>query len=221
MSPKFTLAPSILSANLANLGADVTEVIAAGADIIHFDVMDNHFVPNLTFGPALCHSLIDYGIDKPIDVHLMVTPVDCMIEQFIEAGASSISFHPEASLHINRSLALINQAQLEAGLALNPATPIEILNHCHYQLDFVLVMTVNPGFSGQQLIPQIIDKIRTIKKGYPDLSIRVDGGVTSENIATLAEAGADSFVAGSAIFNQPDYAKAIHAMRQALTKVQS
>jgi len=216
MQKNYCISPSILSADLARLGDDVSNVIAAGADMIHFDVMDNHYVPNLTFGPAICNALIEYGISKPIDVHLMVSPVDSLIEDFIQAGASRISIHHDATTHLHRSLQLIKNAGLHAGLALNPADDITHLTYTIDQLDFVLVMTVNPGFGGQSLIEPVIDKVRAIRKLYPELSIQVDGGVKVDNIARLAKAGADNFVAGSAIFGTNDYAKIIQSMHSKL-----
>ena len=219
----YLIAPSILSANFANLGADVDKVVAAGADLIHFDVMDNHYVPNLTVGPLVCESLVKHGVTKPIDVHLMVEPVDSMIESFAAAGANRISFHPEATRHLDRSLQLIINSGCEAGLVLNPATPLNCLTHVIDKLDFVLMMSVNPGFGGQSFIPQTLDKIRLVKQTIQDsgkqIRIEIDGGVKVDNIRSIAEAGADTFVAGSAIFNQPDYKQVIDKMRAELNKV--
>lgn len=219
----YLIAPSILSANFANLGADVDKVVAAGADLIHFDVMDNHYVPNLTVGPLVCESLVKHGVTKPIDVHLMVEPVDAMIESFAEAGANRISFHPEASRHVDRSLQLIINSGCEAGLVLNPATPLNCLTHVIDKLDFILMMSVNPGFGGQSFIPQTLDKIRlvkqTIRESGKQIRIEIDGGVKVDNIRSIAEAGADTFVAGSAIFGQPDYKQVIDQMRAELNKV--
>ncbi len=219
----YLIAPSILSANFANLGADVDKVVAAGADLIHFDVMDNHYVPNLTVGPLVCESLVKHGVAKPIDVHLMVEPVDSMIESFAAAGANRISFHPEATRHLDRSLQLIINSGCEAGLVLNPASPLNCLTHVIDKLDFVLMMSVNPGFGGQSFIPQTLDKIRLVKQTIQDsgkqIRIEIDGGVKVDNIRSIAEAGADTFVAGSAIFNQPDYKQVIDKMRAELNKV--
>jgi len=224
MSP-FLIAPSILSADFARLGDDVANVLAAGADVVHFDVMDNHFVPNLTFGPMICQALRDYGIKAPIDVHLMVNKVDTLIPAFAKAGADIITFHPEASDHIDRSLQLIKDSGCKAGLVLNPATPLQCLDFVMDKLDVILLMSVNPGFGGQSFIPTTLDKLRLVKEkikesGY-DIRLQVDGGVKANNIAEIAEAGADMFVAGSAIFSQGDYKVAIDEMRAELAKVSS
>lgn len=212
----FQILPSILSADVTQLGDEVQAVMNAGADSIHFDVMDNHYVPNLTFGPAFCEALIKKFPKLPIDVHLMVSPVDALIESFAKAGAQRISIHPDATIHLDRSLQLIKAQGCEAGLVLNPATPIDVLSWSAHNLSFVLVMTVNPGFGGQKLIPEVMEKITQIRKHYPHLDICVDGGVTPDNIATLARAGANQFVAGSAIFHSSDYAKTIKSMREQL-----
>lgn len=221
---EFLIAPSILSADLARLGDDVAKVIEAGADIIHFDVMDNHYVPNLTFGPAVCKALRDYGITADIDVHLMVSPVDDLIKQFADAGANYICFHPEASQHVDRSIQLIKDQGCKAGLVLNPATPLSVLDYVLYKLDFVLLMSVNPGFGGQSFITKTLDKVKDLRQlltdqGH-DLRIEIDGGVKVDNIRAIAEAGADMFVAGSAIFNQPDYKHVIDAMRSELANIE-
>lgn len=220
----YRIAPSILSANFARLGEEVDTVIAAGADLVHFDVMDNHYVPNLTIGPMICDALVKHGVSAPIDVHLMVQPVDQMIEQFAQAGASRISFHPEASLHVDRSLQLVRNSGCQAGLVFNPATPLSYLDYVLDKLDFVLVMSVNPGFGGQAFIPQTLDKIRDLKQKIDQsgksISIEVDGGIKVDNIAAVAAAGADTFVAGSAIFGHKDYKAVIDAMRAELSKLQ-
>ncbi|MBL4610811.1 MAG: ribulose-phosphate 3-epimerase [Pseudomonas sp.] len=221
--PDYAIAPSILSADFARLGEEVDKVLAAGADIVHFDVMDNHYVPNLTIGPMVCTALRKYGITAPIDVHLMVKPVDRIIGDFIEAGASFITFHPEASEHIDRSLQLIREGGAKAGLVFNPATPLDSLKYVVGKVDMVLLMSVNPGFGGQKFIPGTIDKLREaralIDASGRDIRLEVDGGVNVKNIREVAQAGADTFVAGSAIFNQPDYKAVIDQMRAELAQV--
>lgn len=220
----FVIAPSILAADFARLGEEVDSVLNAGADIIHFDVMDNHYVPNLTIGPMVCKALRDYGVTAEIDVHLMVKPVDGMIEDFLKAGASYITFHPEATEHIDRSLQMIKEAGCKAGLVFNPATPLHHMKHVMDKLDMVMLMSVNPGFGGQKFIPETLDKLREARalidaSGY-NIRLEVDGGVSEKNIADIAAAGADTFVAGSAIFGKQDYKIAIDAMRSELAKVE-
>ena len=219
----FLIAPSILSADFARLGEEVDAVLNAGADIVHFDVMDNHYVPNLTIGPMVCKALRDYGVTAPIDVHLMVSPVDGLIGDFAKAGASYITFHPDASIHVDRSLAMIRDAGCKSGLVLNPAMGLESLKYVLDKVDMILLMSVNPGFGGQKFIPATLDKLRAVRElidasGH-DIRLEIDGGVTADNIREIAEAGADTFVAGSAIYNKPDYAEAIAAMRAQLALV--
>ncbi|KTT05734.1 ribulose-phosphate 3-epimerase [Pseudomonas oryzihabitans] len=221
----FAIAPSILSADFARLGEEVDKVLAAGADMVHFDVMDNHYVPNLTIGPMVCKALRNYGVTAPIDVHLMVKPVDRIIGDFIEAGATDITFHPEASEHIDRSLQLIKDGGCRAGLVFNPATSLDALKYVMDKIDMVLLMSVNPGFGGQKFIPGTLDKLREARalidaSGRP-IRLEIDGGVNVKNIGEIARAGADTFVAGSAIFGQADYAAVIQAMRAELVKAQS
>ncbi len=214
------IAPSILSANFAKLGEEVDRVLADGADVVHFDVMDNHFVPNLTIGPLVCEALRKHGVTAPIDVHLMVEPVDRLIPDFAKAGASIITFHPEASVHIDRTLQLIKDCGCKAGLVFNPGTPLHYLDYVMDKLDMILLMSVNPGFGGQSFIPSALDKLKLVRKRIDDsgLNIRleIDGGVKTDNIRAIKAAGADTFVAGSAIFSQPDYKKVIDEMRAEL-----
>jgi ribulose-phosphate 3-epimerase len=221
--PNF-IAPSILSADFAKLGEEVDNVLASGADIVHFDVMDNHYVPNLTIGPLVCDALRSHGVTAPIDVHLMVKPVDRIIPDFAKAGASYITFHPEASEHIDRTVALIKEQGCMAGLVFNPATPLHYLDHVIDHLDMVLLMSVNPGFGGQSFIPSSLEKLRVVRKMIDDknLSTRleIDGGVKTDNIKDIASAGADTFVAGSAIFNTDNYKSTIDAMRAELALAQ-
>ena len=219
------IAPSILSADFARLGEEVEKVLAAGADIIHFDVMDNHYVPNLTIGPVVCSALRRYGVQAPIDVHLMVKPVERIIGDFAQAGANYITFHPEASEHIDRSLSMIREAGCKAGLVFNPATPLSHLDYVMDKLDMILVMSVNPGFGGQSFIPSAIDKLRDarvrIRESGRDIRLEVDGGIKIENIAEVKTAGADTFVSGSAIFGASDYRQIISAMRAQLETVRT
>lgn len=220
MKKEYWIAPSILSANFAKLGEEVDSVLSAGADVIHFDVMDNHYVPNLTIGPLVCEALRKYGITSPIDVHLMVEPVDELVPMFAKAGASFITFHPEASKHIDRTLQLIKSFGLKAGLVFNPATPLSYLDYVLDKLDIIMLMSVNPGFGGQSFIPSTLDKLAQVRKiiddSNLDIRLEVDGGVKVGNIAQIAKAGADMFVAGSAIFSQPDYSKVIADFRREL-----
>jgi len=223
------IAPSILSADFARLGAEVDTVLAAGADWVHFDVMDNHYVPNLTIGPLVCEALRKHGVTAPIDVHLMVEPVDRIIPDFAKAGATDISFHPEASRHVHRTIQLIKSHGCRAGLVLNPATPIDVLDWVLDDLDMVLLMSVNPGFGGQSFIPSTLDKLQRVRAmidrcnadNGKSIRLEIDGGVKPDNIASIASAGADTFVAGSAIFGQPDYRRVIADMKAAVTGVRS
>ena len=219
----YLIAPSILSADFARLGEEVDEVLSAGADIVHFDVMDNHFVPNLTIGPTICEALRKHGVTAPIDVHLMIEPVDRIIPDFAKAGASYITFHPEASAHVDRSLQLIRGLDCKSGLVFNPATPLNWLEYSLDKIDMVLIMSVNPGFGGQSFIPSALDKLRKAREiidasGF-DIRLEIDGGVKVDNIAKIAAAGADTFVAGSAIFGTDDYPATITAMREQLAAV--
>jgi ribulose-phosphate 3-epimerase len=223
MKQSSVIAPSILSANFARLGEEVDNVLAAGADWVHFDVMDNHYVPNLTIGPLVCEALRKHGVTAPIDVHLMVKPVDRIVPDFAQAGATLISFHPEASEHIHRTIQLIKASGCQAGLVFNPATSLDCLEFVLDQLDLVLIMSVNPGFGGQSFIPGALEKLHRVRKlidaSGRDIRLEVDGGVKVDNIAEIAKAGADTFVAGSAVFNAPDYAKVISQMRAEVAKV--
>ena len=219
----YLIAPSILSADFARLGEEVDNVLEAGADVVHFDVMDNHYVPNLTIGPMVCKALRDHGVTAPIDVHLMVSPVDAAIQDFIGAGASYITFHPEATNHVDRSLQLIKAGGCKAGLVFNPATSLSCLEYVMDKLDVILLMSVNPGFGGQSFIPGTLDKLRQVRRlideSGRDIRLEIDGGVKVDNIREIAEAGADMFVAGSAIFSQPDYKAVIDKMRAELAHV--
>src|SRR5436190_8923624 len=221
--PNALIAPSLLSANFANLGAECDAVLAAGADMLHLDVMDNHYVPNLTVGPLVCEALRKHSITAPLDVHLMVKPVDRLIKDFAEAGASNITFHPEASEHVDRSLSLIKHHGCKAGLAINPATTLDCLEYVWDKLDLILIMSVNPGFGGQAFIPVILEKIRKLRslidKHNKNIRLAVDGGIKVSNIGEVAQAGADMFIAGSAIFNEKDYGAVIKNMRQEINQV--
>lgn len=221
----YLIAPSILSANFARLGEEVDAVLAAGADMVHFDVMDNHYVPNLTIGPLVCEALRKHGITAPIDVHLMVKPVDRIIPDFAKAGASYITFHPEASEHVDRTLGLIRESGCKAGLVFNPATPLDYLKYVMDKVDMVLIMSVNPGFGGQKFIPAALDKLREARRmiddsGF-DIRLEIDGGVKADNIREITKAGADTFVAGSAIFGATDYAEVIRKMREEIAAAHS
>jgi ribulose-phosphate 3-epimerase len=216
------IAPSILSADFARLGEEVKNVLAAGADLIHFDVMDNHYVPNLTIGPMVCEALRKHGISAPIDVHLMVKPVDRIVPDFAQAGATWITFHPEASEHVDRTIELIREHGCKPGLVFNPATPLNWLDHTIHKIDMVLIMSVNPGFGGQKFIPTALDKLRLarerIRASGREIRLEIDGGVKADNIEAIARAGADTFVAGSAIFGAKDYAATIAAMREGIKR---
>lgn len=220
---EFLIAPSILSADFARLGEDTAKVLAAGGDVVHFDVMDNHYVPNLTIGPMVCKALRDYGITAPIDVHLMVKPVDSIVPDFAKAGATYISFHAEASEHVDRTIQLIRECGCKPGLVFNPATPLSYLDYVIDKLELILLMSVNPGFGGQSFIPETLKKVEEVRRRIDasgrDIRLEVDGGIKTENIAAVAQAGADMFVAGSAIFGKPDYKAVIDDMRKELTKV--
>ena len=219
----YLIAPSILSADFARLGEDVDRVLQAGADVVHFDVMDNHYVPNLTIGPMVCQALRDYGITAPIDVHLMVKPVDSLVPQFAKAGASIITFHPEASEHVDRTLSLIKEQGCQAGLVFNPGTPLSYLEYVMDKVDVILLMSVNPGFGGQSFIDGTLNKLRQVRRLIDDsgrqIRLEIDGGVKVENIRAIAEAGADMFVAGSASFSLPDYKTVIDQVRRELASV--
>ena len=214
------IAPSILSADFAKLGEEVESVLESGADWVHFDVMDNHYVPNLNIGPMVCSALREYGITAPIDIHLMVKPVDRLIEDFVQAGATYITFHPEASQHIDRSLQMIKSSGCKSGLVLNPASPINLIEDCLDKLDMILLMSVNPGFGGQKFIPSVLNKLKKLRKIIDDndldIRLEIDGGVNLDNISEISQAGADTFVAGSAIFSEKDYRKIISDMRNSL-----